>query len=232
MRSTRRIISSAARREKVSSRMPAGIGALGDELRDAVRQRAGLARAGAGDHQQRVMVCCAAGDLTGARCRKWRRALCLVELCQRIGGSARLLSSRVAHRRKDVDWWLTPDAFAGVASDSQRWNRVGWRASFRHARTRVILALSTGNLARGARSKGIASLVPIDDNAGDAPGGMVTESGRGVLPARRHGQKRAGSGSSGRLASTTGDGGQSSACDGWRQGVAMKGKPQWLDAGG
>jgi hypothetical protein len=34
-------------------------------------------------------------------------------------------------------------------------------------------------MSRGVAAKGIASLVPIDDNAGDAPGGMVTESGGG-----------------------------------------------------
>ena len=53
MRSTRRVISAAARREKVSSRMRLGIGAVDDQMRDAMGQRVGLARAGAGDDQQR-----------------------------------------------------------------------------------------------------------------------------------------------------------------------------------
>ena len=53
MRSTRRFISAAARRENVSSRMRRGSAPADDQMRDAMRQRVGLARAGAGDDQQR-----------------------------------------------------------------------------------------------------------------------------------------------------------------------------------
>ena len=52
MRSTRRDISTAARREKVSSRITR-VSAMHDEVRHAVRQDIGLARTRAGDHQQR-----------------------------------------------------------------------------------------------------------------------------------------------------------------------------------
>jgi hypothetical protein len=49
-----RVISAAARRENVSNKMRLRIGAVDDQMRDAVRQRIGLARTGAGDHQQRA----------------------------------------------------------------------------------------------------------------------------------------------------------------------------------
>jgi hypothetical protein len=55
MRWTRRIISSAARREKVSSRIW-GVGPLGEEVGDPMGEGVGFARAGAGDHQQRAGV--------------------------------------------------------------------------------------------------------------------------------------------------------------------------------
>ncbi len=53
MRSTRRAISPQARREKVISRMRRGSAPLTIEVRDAMGQRVGLARSGAGDDQQR-----------------------------------------------------------------------------------------------------------------------------------------------------------------------------------
>ncbi len=54
MRSTRRAISAAARREKVSSSMRPGIGAVDDEVGDAVGKGVGLAGAGAGDDEKRA----------------------------------------------------------------------------------------------------------------------------------------------------------------------------------
>ena len=57
---SRRPISVAARRER-SVAGCAGVGAGGDQAGDAVRERAGLARAGAGDHQQRPGVDAALG---------------------------------------------------------------------------------------------------------------------------------------------------------------------------
>ncbi len=61
MRSARRSISAAARRENVSSRMRPRIGAVDDQVGDPVGERIGLARAGAGDDQQR------GGDVAAAR---------------------------------------------------------------------------------------------------------------------------------------------------------------------
>ena len=52
MRSARRSISAAARREKVSNKMRPGFGAVDDQVGDAVRQGAGLAGARTGNHQQ------------------------------------------------------------------------------------------------------------------------------------------------------------------------------------
>ena len=54
MRSTRRVISAAARREKVSSMMRRGSAPFSIRMRDAMRERVGLARAGAGDDEQRT----------------------------------------------------------------------------------------------------------------------------------------------------------------------------------
>ena len=71
IRSTRRLISAAARREKVISRMRRGVGAVDDQMRDAMRQRVGLAGARAGDDQERpralprLVVPCS----TASRCR-------------------------------------------------------------------------------------------------------------------------------------------------------------------
>ena len=53
MRSTRRVISAAARREKVSSMMRRGVDPVDDEMRHTVRQRIGLAGARAGNDQER-----------------------------------------------------------------------------------------------------------------------------------------------------------------------------------
>ena len=52
-RCARRVISSAARRVKVSSSMRSGATPCEQQVRDAVRERAGLAGAGARDHEQR-----------------------------------------------------------------------------------------------------------------------------------------------------------------------------------
>ena len=54
MRSTRRVISAAARREKVISMMRRGSAPLHDQMRDAVRQRIGLAGARPGNDQKRA----------------------------------------------------------------------------------------------------------------------------------------------------------------------------------
>jgi hypothetical protein len=53
IRSTRFDISDAARRENVISRIRRGSGTADDQMRDAVGKRVRLARAGAGDDQQR-----------------------------------------------------------------------------------------------------------------------------------------------------------------------------------
>jgi hypothetical protein len=63
----RRSISCAARREKVSSSSRCGSTPPADEVGHAVRQRAGLARAGARNDQQRALVtaqCIADGACT------------------------------------------------------------------------------------------------------------------------------------------------------------------------
>ncbi len=52
MRSTRRVISDAARRENVISRIRRGSAPLNDQMCDPVRERVGLAGSGAGDDQQ------------------------------------------------------------------------------------------------------------------------------------------------------------------------------------
>jgi hypothetical protein len=53
MLSTRRLISDAARREKVISRDAARIDAVDDQIGDPVRQGVGLARSPSGDDEQR-----------------------------------------------------------------------------------------------------------------------------------------------------------------------------------
>ena len=53
MRSARRSISCAARRVKVSSRMRSGATPFSKQMRDPMRERVGLAGAGAGDDEQR-----------------------------------------------------------------------------------------------------------------------------------------------------------------------------------
>ena len=52
IRCTRRVNSVAARRENVSRRISARIGTIDDQVRYPMRQSVGLARAGAGDHEQ------------------------------------------------------------------------------------------------------------------------------------------------------------------------------------
>jgi hypothetical protein len=90
-----------------------GIGPAGDELRDAVRQRAGLARPGAGDDQQRRMRRWAAGDRQPDT-PGGGGALCLVQFCQRIGGSARGVVVKSPHR---LAWWsILWLSLPGVAS--------------------------------------------------------------------------------------------------------------------
>ncbi len=54
MRSARRSISTAARREKVKQQDAARIGAVDDQMGDAMSQRVGLAGAGTGNDQQRT----------------------------------------------------------------------------------------------------------------------------------------------------------------------------------
>ena len=82
MRPTRRIISAAARREKVSSRMRRGSAPREDQVRHPMGERAGLAGAGAGDHQQR------SGDPTVAV--QHRAQLRLVQPLQMGGWDNRL----------------------------------------------------------------------------------------------------------------------------------------------
>ena len=75
IRSARRVISAAARREKVMSRMRRGSAPVSDQVGDAVRERVGLAGAGAGDDQERPGDAAVAvqhrGPLLGIEALEW-----------------------------------------------------------------------------------------------------------------------------------------------------------------
>ena len=101
IRSTRRAISAAARREKVISRMRRGSAPLDDQVRDAMRQRVGLARAGAGDDQQRP------GDRAAAMLDG--RALLVVQPVE-IGGVERSNQGRRRSCAHEPRFWFVRNA--------------------------------------------------------------------------------------------------------------------------
>ena len=110
MRSTRRAISRGAPRER-HQQDAARIGAVDDEMRDAMRERVGLARARAGDDQQRrararsrsPTPCSTARRCCGLSFSRWARAM-----------PALKLNSGFVHKRKPCAFLRSQEAVSAL----------------------------------------------------------------------------------------------------------------------